>query len=329
MTNWVWQGNCVNSFNEDGESLISSFTDVSAFALAEESAKPYRISGDDSLQFPPEVPVDLEFSFDAGSGVLIGYDAANDIHHLFSRDPSIEEAEMPQENNNTSSQRQVDIFNVRLVRHRLLSGITACLVYDRDEPSVEFYDARQSADVFGSRGQFVSRYLVSTLLTHSPSEGLLLDTGSPEWCVSASGMREVVAHIESVLGAANLPSDAVARRTALAGQPEIPPNVGSNLIGMLIDAGQASAAQLRDHVSNVREAPLDLATEKKCECIYFDFDGETHLGELRGRNRDLCIDVRNPDAETNRAIAVRVLLDGNATKVADTESDKNIERPRG
>lgn len=112
-------------------------------------------------------------------------------------------------------------------------------------------------------------------------------------------------------------------------QAALPPNAGSNLISMLIDAGQASSAQLRDHVSNVREAPLDIVIEKKCECIYFDLDGGTHLGELRGRNRDLCIDARNPDAETNRAIAVRVLLDGNATKVADTESDKNIERPRG
>ena len=47
-------------------------------------------------------------------------------------------------------------------------------------------------------------------------------------------------------------------------QAALPPNAGSNLISMLIDAGQASAAQLRDHVSNVREAPLDIAIEKKC-----------------------------------------------------------------
>lgn len=67
----------------------------------------------------------------------------------------------------------------------------------------------------------------------------------------------------------------------------MPPNQGSKLIGMLIDTAQASAAGLRDRVSNVRVTPLEI--EKNCECIYFDFDGETHLGELRGRNRDLCV----------------------------------------
>jgi hypothetical protein len=93
----------------------------------------------------------------------------------------------------------------------------------------------------------------------------------------------------------------------------MPPNMGSSLIGMLIEGAQASAEGLRNSVSNVRDAPLAIAIEKKCECIYFDFNGKTYLGELRGRNRDLCIDPRDPHAEANRAIAVRVLLDQNAT----------------
>lgn len=89
--------------------------------------------------------------------------------------------------------------------------------------------------------------------------------------------------------------------------------MGSNLIGMLIDAAQASTEGLRSRISNVRDAPIDTAIENKCECIYFEFDRKTYLGELRGRNRDLCIDPRNPEAEANRAIAVRVLLDQNAS----------------
>lgn len=98
-------------------------------------------------------------------------------------------------------------------------------------------------------------------------------------------------------------------------QTAFPPNNGSNLIGMLIDAGQASAEGLRNRVSNVRDAPIETVIEKNCECIYFDFDGQTYLGELRGRNRDLCIDPRNAEAEINRSIAVRVLLDRNAASL--------------
>ena len=94
---------------------------------------------------------------------------------------------------------------------------------------------------------------------------------------------------------------------------------------MLIDAAQVSAEDLRNRVSNVRDAPIDTAIEKNCECIYFDFNGKTYLGELRGRNRDLCIDTRNPEAEANKAIAVRVLLDRNASLI-ETEQATRPER---
>lgn len=106
---------------------------------------------------------------------------------------------------------------------------------------------------------------------------------------------------------------------------KIPPNIGSNLIGMLIDTAQASAADLRERVSNVRYASSDMAEQKKCECILFDFEGETYLGELRGRNKDLCIDTINPNSATSRAIAARVMLDGNATKTTK-KNPQEIER---
>jgi len=95
----------------------------------------------------------------------------------------------------------------------------------------------------------------------------------------------------------------------------LPPNMGSEVVGMLIDAAHESIDGLRKRVSNVRDVPIALAIQNNCECIYFDFDGQTYLGELRGRNRDLCIDSRNTEAESNRAIAVRVLLDRNAAPV--------------
>lgn len=111
-------------------------------------------------------------------------------------------------------------------------------------------------------------------------------------------------------------------------QNTIPPNVGSNLIGMLIDAGQASAAELRDRISNVRFAPSEIAVQKKCECIHFDFDGATYLGELRGRNRDLCITPGDGELPANRAIAGRVLMDGHATKIEPPAQAAQVKKPR-
>lgn len=104
----------------------------------------------------------------------------------------------------------------------------------------------------------------------------------------------------------------------------LPPNHGSNLVDMLIDTAKASAEDLRKRVSFVRLAPIDIAVEKNCECIYFDFDGVTYLGELRGRNRDFCISSAS-ESEGNKGIAVRVLLDRHATKL----DEKSIDRPRG
>lgn len=52
----------------------------------------------------------------------------------------------------------------------------------------------------------------------------------------------------------------------------IPKNKGGDLIDMLLNAASQSAADLRKRISNVRDAPLDIAIEKNCECIHFDFD---------------------------------------------------------
>lgn len=97
-------------------------------------------------------------------------------------------------------------------------------------------------------------------------------------------------------------------------QDKLPPNRGTDLIGMLAGAAAMSAAELRDRIANVRLAPSDIAIKNGCECIHFDFDGQAYFGALRGRNRDLCIDTGDPQSSANRAIAVRVLLDGNASK---------------
>lgn len=93
---------------------------------------------------------------------------------------------------------------------------------------------------------------------------------------------------------------------------QLPPNQGSNLVEMLCAAASASIDTLHSRVTNVRLAPSQIAVDKKCECILFDFDDNLFLGELRGRNRDLCVNANDTVSAVNRAIAVRVLLDGHA-----------------
>ena len=81
----------------------------------------------------------------------------------------------------------VNKFNVRVVNIGDKYGLNDCLVNNK-APIVEFYDSRftKGAD----RGQFVSRYYVSTILDGSDC-GLCLDGGVPDWTVSAQDMDAV------------------------------------------------------------------------------------------------------------------------------------------
>lgn len=87
----------------------------------------------------------------------------------------------------------VDHFNVRIVRTGDKYGREMCLTHEKDEPLVEFYDARYN--------QFVSRYYASTLLESGGYPGgLCLDGGHPdEWSVSAEGMARVIDHLREEL----------------------------------------------------------------------------------------------------------------------------------
>lgn len=90
---------------------------------------------------------------------------------------------------------KVEKFNVRLVNTGERYGRDDCLVNDK-APMVEFYDSRYTDPSFGERGQFVSRYYVSTLLERPHHVGLCLDGGIPEWSVSAEGMQQVLEYIQ-------------------------------------------------------------------------------------------------------------------------------------
>jgi hypothetical protein len=90
---------------------------------------------------------------------------------------------------------QVEKFNVRVVNTGDSYGRFDCLV-NKDEPMVEFYDSRYNHESGMGRGQFVSRYFVSTILGGEYPNGLCLDGGVPEWSVSAEGMKQVINFIK-------------------------------------------------------------------------------------------------------------------------------------
>ena len=80
---WYWDGNCVNSFDDDGNCLLDIFVDVSDFAVALEDTvmveKPKLISA----PFSDEEVAIFKFCFNEARNVLIGYDEDMDIHHFF------------------------------------------------------------------------------------------------------------------------------------------------------------------------------------------------------------------------------------------------------
>jgi hypothetical protein len=80
---------------------------------------------------------------------------------------------------------------VKIVRQGETFGQKGCLVHDRDEPLVEFYDARYAGkEGFDPEGQFISRYYVGTILER-PHTGLDLYGGEPQWKVCADDMELV------------------------------------------------------------------------------------------------------------------------------------------
>lgn len=103
-------------------------------------------------------------------------------------------------------------FHVRLVRHGDRYGLNDCLVHDKVDPLVEFYDATYENDrrFTPGLGQFASRYSLSTLTgnpggygndhLHSP-RGIALCGHVPEWTVTGGNVVDAIAAIEALLSA--------------------------------------------------------------------------------------------------------------------------------
>lgn len=85
-------------------------------------------------------------------------------------------------------------FLVRIVFQGDRYGRLDCLVHDKQDPLVEFYDASSNDS---PRGFFVSRYYLETLINPHDGQlvnrsGLLLDTGSPRWALDALALQEAI-----------------------------------------------------------------------------------------------------------------------------------------
>jgi len=76
---------------------------------------------------------------------------------------------------------------------------------------------------------------------------------------------------------------------------------------------------LWQEISNVKLAKFIEGGEHLYEMIQFEFRGGKYLGLLKGRNRDLLLGFGE---EKDKAIALRVLLDGNVQQLSGQASRK-------
>lgn len=97
-------------------------------------------------------------------------------------------------------------FTARMVTlgqgYGLWDGQKWALNHGVDKPMVEFYDRRALGSPHASpHGQFISRYFLETLkesLEERGSNGLLLDTGSPQWNITRPELWSTLRALESV-----------------------------------------------------------------------------------------------------------------------------------
>lgn len=81
------------------------------------------------------------------------------------------------------------------------------------------------------------------------------------------------------------------------------------LVQAMFDAAHDSLQQLRARFSNVRFAGFN--DDLTAELVRFDFDGETYIGEKRGRIAEY-VTLDEPDCESNRSVALQVYMQRDA-----------------
>lgn len=90
-------------------------------------------------------------------------------------------------------------FNVRVLQPGDKFGMDDCLTHE-GETVIEFYDATYEGARFGPRGQFVSRYYVSSLDTDWIRKGTGLDLhgGEPVWKLTAENVTAALEYAKGI-----------------------------------------------------------------------------------------------------------------------------------
>ena len=91
--------------------------------------------------------------------------------------------------------------NMRIVHQGDSYGLRYGLVHNLEQPMAEFYDAAYVGNPnFDPLGQFVSRYMLSTLTDYRvglSEHGLNLDGGVPTWRLSGTQMTTFFALLDA------------------------------------------------------------------------------------------------------------------------------------
>ena len=82
-------------------------------------------------------------------------------------------------------------FTVRILHEGDNYGLNDCLVHEKSETIIEFFD-KTHVEGFTPLGQFVSRYYLSTL-EEGPNHGINLYGGVDGWEVSAQNIQDALA----------------------------------------------------------------------------------------------------------------------------------------
>lgn len=89
---------------------------------------------------------------------------------------------------------------VRLVFSGMAYGLDFKLTHDKEQPLVEFYDARFEHTPYG---QFVSRYYAETLLEGyekgRTAGGICLEGGVPDWNLSGAALGRVLDWVKKTI----------------------------------------------------------------------------------------------------------------------------------
>ena len=86
-TLYYYAGNCVNSFDGDGESLISAFLNVSDFAVQEESGERITVEEFLSRVLDPVAKITRKCSFSSypERDCLVMYNPVKDVHYFYTK----------------------------------------------------------------------------------------------------------------------------------------------------------------------------------------------------------------------------------------------------